>query len=305
MATIPTAVYRTTHPDALAAQRQTLADRDAYVAAAEAFGTEFGFEPIQWGRHSGGRLAGLKARGSLTRERKADKPPGDGWRYDTRLGDWLPDMRTMAGKALARRIAGIHWTATNPPGMPSEIWGLNVDDHHIYYCGLEERDNVLYARWSFDPADHSMEIHSSRLGEGQELHHGTRLESPTQKQAAADAFTRGDSRLLVMSLRAGAGLDGLQQCASVAVFGELDWSPAMHDQCIGRLARDGQDATVAAYFLVADDGADPVIADVLELKRQQAEPIRNPDQPLLLEASDKSSDRIRLLAEAAINRGRG
>jgi superfamily II DNA or RNA helicase len=131
----------------------------------------------------------------------------------------------------------------------------------------------------------------------------TGTESPTQKQAAADAFVEGTSRLLIMSLRSGAGLDGLQQAASVLVFGELDWSPAMHDQCIGRLARDGQDSTVAAYYLVTDSGSDPVVADVLELKRQQAEPIRDPNAPVLTTA-EASTDRIRLLAQAVLDRTR-
>lgn len=129
----------------------------------------------------------------------------------------------------------------------------------------------------------------------------TGTESATQKQAATDAFIDGDSRLLIMSLRSGAGLDGLQDVASVLVFGELDWSPAMHDQCIGRLARDGQESTVAAYFLVTDSGSDPVIADVLELKRQQAEPIRDPDAPILT-TTTASADRIKLLAQAVLNR---
>jgi superfamily II DNA or RNA helicase len=61
----------------------------------------------------------------------------------------------------------------------------------------------------------------------------TGSESPAAKQRAKDAFLDDDDcRVFVMSLRSGAGLDGLQQACSVAVFGELDWSPAMHDQCL-------------------------------------------------------------------------
>ncbi len=131
----------------------------------------------------------------------------------------------------------------------------------------------------------------------------TGAEAPNQKQAAADAFLAGDARVLIMSLRAGAGLDGLQQRSSVLVFGELDWSPAMHDQCIGRLARDGQEETVAAYFLVSDKGSDPAISEVLELKKQQAEPIRNPDTPLVEVDADLGAgqDRVRLLVDSILN----
>lgn len=128
----------------------------------------------------------------------------------------------------------------------------------------------------------------------------TGSESTNQKHAAAAAFVEGDSRVLIMSLRSGAGLDGLQHVASVAVFGELDWSPAMHDQCIGRLARDGQEATVAAYFLVTDDGTDPPMTQVLELKRQQSEPIRDPSLPLV-QTNDAGLDRVRLLVDAVLN----
>lgn len=129
----------------------------------------------------------------------------------------------------------------------------------------------------------------------------TGSESPTQKQANVDAFIEGRSRVMIVSLRSGAGLDGLQKRASVAVFGELDWSPEMHRQCIGRIARDGQDATVAAYFLVTDSGSDPVVADVLELKRQQAEPIRDPQAALFAPTVD-TSDRMKRLAQAVLAR---
>jgi superfamily II DNA or RNA helicase len=129
----------------------------------------------------------------------------------------------------------------------------------------------------------------------------TGTESPKQKAASAQAFTEGSSRVLMMSLRAGAGLDGLQKASSVAVFGELDWSPEIHSQCIGRLARDGQEATVAAYFMVSREGSDPVMDEVLQLKRMQAEPIRDPDAPLLAPAT-ASLDRTRLLAQSVLER---
>ena len=45
-----------------------------------------------------------------------------------------------------------------------------------------------------------------------------------------DDFIDGDARVLMMSLRSGAGLDGLQEVSHTAVFGELDWSPGVHRQ---------------------------------------------------------------------------
>jgi superfamily II DNA or RNA helicase len=126
-------------------------------------------------------------------------------------------------------------------------------------------------------------------------------ESPRQKQRSAQEFLDGTSRVLVMSLRAGAGLDGLQEVAHIGVFGELDWSPGVHSQCIGRLHRDGQDEPVVAYFLVSDEGSDPIVADVLGLKRAQSEPIVDPQGALFQEA-DPSGERVRMLAEEVLRR---
>lgn len=123
----------------------------------------------------------------------------------------------------------------------------------------------------------------------------TGSESATQKQAALEQFTKGGSRVLIMSLRAGAGVDGLQHHARTVVFGELDWSPGVHEQCMGRLHRDGQAHQVVAYFLIADHGSDPVIADVLGVKREQVEVIRDPNAELV-EHLQVDPDHIKKLA---------
>lgn len=123
-------------------------------------------------------------------------------------------------------------------------------------------------------------------------------ESPTQKAEAVEAFVNGQCRVLIVSLRAGAGLDGLQEASSVAVFGELDWSPGIHEQCIGRLWRDGQDETVVAYYLVSDGGTDPLMTEVLGLKRREADALRGDAQ--LLNAAATSTDRVRRLAESIV-----
>lgn len=128
----------------------------------------------------------------------------------------------------------------------------------------------------------------------------TGSESPNQKAESERRFLDGETDLLVMSLRSGAGLDGLQARTNVVVFGELDWSPGMHIQCIGRVWRDGQQQEVVAYFLVADSGSDPVVIDVLEIKTQQAEPILNPDADLF--QSYAQTDRVKLLAEDFLRR---
>lgn len=126
----------------------------------------------------------------------------------------------------------------------------------------------------------------------------TGSESATQKQRAVDAFLDGDARVLIMSLRSGVGLDGLQRRCRTVVFGELDWSPAIHDQIIGRLGRDGQEHEVNGYFLVSDSGADPVMDETLQLKRGQAAPIVDPDAPLFEPTTDAALRRVELLARS-------
>jgi SNF2 family DNA or RNA helicase len=106
----------------------------------------------------------------------------------------------------------------------------------------------------------------------------TGSESPTQKEKNKDLFINSDEHnLLIISLRSGSGLDGLQHVCSVVVHGELDWSPGVHDQCTGRVDRDGQLSPVLSYFLVSDEGSDPVIADILGIKRGQIEGVTDPD----------------------------
>ena len=102
-------------------------------------------------------------------------------------------------------------------------------------------------------------------------------ESPAQKEQAKKDFIEGKSKLFILSLRSGVGLDGLQNVCSYIVFGELDWSSAIHSQCIGRLYRYGQEKQVTAIFLVSDSGSDPLVVDINGIKKAQFEGIFNPN----------------------------
>jgi len=125
----------------------------------------------------------------------------------------------------------------------------------------------------------------------------TGSETPAAKQRSFEAFVEGDAQVLVMSLRAGAGLDGLQAVCSTVVFGELDWSPGVHEQCAGRLHRDGQKDSVVAYYLVSDSGSDPVIADTLGLKQEQIAGVMDPEGEVVGRLQDGSA-RLVKMAEA-------
>jgi SNF2 family DNA or RNA helicase len=156
----------------------------------------------------------------------------------------------------------------------------------------ESEDKILLAGWH-------RAVYDIWLSKLRELHPVlyTGSETAADKAKALETFVSGPSRVLIMSLRSGAGVDGLQHVCSAAVIGELDWSPAVHDQFIGRLARDGQPSPVVAYFLVSEEGSDPVIAEVNGIKREQQEGIRNPMATELFEELQVQPERVKRLAE--------
>ncbi|PKM46938.1 MAG: ATP-dependent helicase [Gammaproteobacteria bacterium HGW-Gammaproteobacteria-1] len=123
----------------------------------------------------------------------------------------------------------------------------------------------------------------------------TGSESATQKGREIERFISGDTDVLIMSLRSGAGIDGLQHRCSVAVFGELDWSPGIHQQVIWRLDREGQEDPVTAFFLVVDEGSDPPIMDVLGIKASEAKQIVDPHMGVQLVGEDTTN--LRRLVE--------
>ena len=101
----------------------------------------------------------------------------------------------------------------------------------------------------------------------------TGSETGQEKESSKARFIAGETKLMIMSLRSGIGVDGLQHACRTVVFGELDWSPAVHEQCAGRLDRFGQKSPVIAYYMIADRGCDPVMVDILGLKAAQADGI--------------------------------
>lgn len=128
----------------------------------------------------------------------------------------------------------------------------------------------------------------------------TGSETPNQKENAKRSFINGETKLFVISLRSGAGLDGLQKVCKIIVIGELDWSPKVHDQLIGRVDRDGQTEQVTAIFLVSDSGSDPVIIDLLGLKSSQSNSIIDPLKAVETQFSDES--RLKTLAKQFLNK---
>ena len=95
----------------------------------------------------------------------------------------------------------------------------------------------------------------------------TGRETQKQKEVSLDRFTSGRSHLCCISLRSASGLN-LQQ-ATCVVFGELDWSPAVHSQAEDRAHRMGQKDSILCYYLVSKGGSDQDMQDALGLKVSQ------------------------------------
>lgn len=161
---------------------------------------------------------------------------------------------------------------------------------------LDTEDNVVLFGWHhavYSIWEHALSKHKPALYTGEQ--------SLNQKRAAKEAFINGDSRVLMLSLRSGAGLDGLQEHCHVAVFGELDWSPSIHKQGLGRLHRDGQTEPVLGYYLLSNTGADPIMADTLQLKRHQSQPVIDPTGDDPIAATRTPDDHIRRLAQSLLD----
>jgi SWI/SNF-related matrix-associated actin-dependent regulator of chromatin subfamily A-like protein 1 len=99
----------------------------------------------------------------------------------------------------------------------------------------------------------------------------TGRETGQQKWESLEAFRTGKSNVIIISLRAATGLDGLQARARAVVFSELDWAPAVHTQAEDRAHRMGQHDSVLCYYLVSEDAdsTDPDVLEALGLKAAQ------------------------------------
>ena len=136
---------------------------------------------------------------------------------------------------------------------------------------LESGEPVLLAGWHREVYD----IWNKELEEYNPVMY-TGSESLKQKEESKRKFIEGETNLMFISLRSGVGLDGLQGRVAYIVIGELDWSPAIHEQLIGRLFRTGQEREVTVVFLISNSGSDPIVVDILGLKRSQSDGIFDP-----------------------------
>ncbi|MHC1786369.1 MAG: DEAD/DEAH box helicase [Christensenellales bacterium] len=95
----------------------------------------------------------------------------------------------------------------------------------------------------------------------------TGRETGAMKEKSVERFMSGKTDLCCVSLRAASGLN--LQRATCVVFGELDWSPAVHSQAEDRAHRIGQKDSLLCYYLVSPRGSDADIQERLGLKVSQ------------------------------------
>ena len=156
---------------------------------------------------------------------------------------------------------------------------------------LEEQEKIVLVGWHRDVYD----IWAKEFAAYKTVMY-TGSETTAEKDKAVKDFMEGDARIFIISLRSGAGLDGLQRVCNTMVFGELDWSPHVMDQVLARLDRDGQTKHVQGYYLTIPDGADPFMIQVLGAKRSQHDGVVEGKQSdgMLVTAAPK--DRVREMA---------
>lgn len=167
---------------------------------------------------------------------------------------------------------------------------------------IEGGEKPLVYAWHHDVYD----IYQDRLGEYKPAIF-TGKQSVNQKDESLRRYMDGETDLAILSLRSAAGLDGLQYRATVCVFGELDWSPAVHSQDETRIARMGVDEAVKdvpSYYCVASVGYDEVMMDVLGVKTGQFTGLMG-DEPESYEdkqySEERAANRINLLVDKLNN----
>ena len=127
----------------------------------------------------------------------------------------------------------------------------------------------------------------------------TGRETSAAKDKAVERFMTGKTDVLCISLRAASGLN--LQRATCVVFGELDWSPAVHSQAEDRAHRIGQQDSLLCYYLVSPQGSDAVMQEALGLKVSQFIGLMG-DTPQTAEDAALAAGQARRHVEALVRR---
>ncbi len=100
----------------------------------------------------------------------------------------------------------------------------------------------------------------------------TGRDSMQAKQAAVDAFQKGEKKLIVCSIKA-AGVGLTLTASSNVAFVELPWTMADCEQCEDRAHRIGQKDNVTCYYLLGRHTIDSVLYSIVHRKKTIANQI--------------------------------
>ncbi len=88
------------------------------------------------------------------------------------------------------------------------------------------------------------------------------------RQRAVDSFQREDGpSVFIANIKAG-GIGLTLTAASIVIFADMDWSPAVHRQAEDRAHRIGQAGTVNVYYYVAESTIEEDVIDILTQKQE-------------------------------------
>ncbi len=185
----------------------------------------------------------------------------DSWVDLSRADDRAYREAVRAGNLMAMRQAA--WTAGAAGDLAACAKLLRL--HEIVDEARDEGRSVVvfsYFRAVLDTVAASLDARGARV-------HGplTGDVPIPERQELVDAFTADDGGVLVAQISVGG--TGLNlQAASVVVLCEPQLTPASEEQAIARLHRMGQLRAVHAHRLLAEDGVDERVVELLAGKQQ-------------------------------------
>lgn len=107
----------------------------------------------------------------------------------------------------------------------------------------------------------------------------TGRDSAAAKQAAIDAFQKGDAKLIICSIKA-AGVGLTLTASSNVAFVEFPWTYADCCQCEDRAHRIGQKDNVTCYYLIGRHTIDRTLYDIIHRKKSIANQIMAADDDI-------------------------
>ena len=107
----------------------------------------------------------------------------------------------------------------------------------------------------------------------------TGRDNATSKQAAIDAFQKGDAKLIICSIKA-AGVGLTLTASSNVAFVEFPWTYADCCQCEDRAHRIGQRDNVTCYYLIGRGTIDGVLYNIIHRKKSIANQIMAADDEI-------------------------